>query len=446
MKLTKKQYIALASMLFGMFFGAGNLIFPAFMGQMAGANSPMATLGFLVTGVGLPLLSIIAMGISRSDGMEAMAERVGRGYSLFFTCALYLTIGPLFAIPRTATVSFSVGIESMMPEAGRFWLLGFSVLFFAATLFFSLHPSKILTWIGRIINPLFLVFLGVLLITALVNPMGPISAVEPTGKYVEQSFLTGFLEGYNTLDVLAGLAFGIVIINVVKELGVFEPKDIAKTTMKAGVLGFILMSVIYVAITLVGAQSRTLYPLQQNGGPVLSLVARHYFGGFGAVLLAATVIFACLKTAIGLVTSCAENFAKMFPRVMKYRGWAILFSAASFVVANFGLNAILTWSLPVLMFLYPLSITLILLNTFGGFFSYAKPVFVWTTALTIPAALLDLIRALPVFAVEGLHLGGLIALAEKALPLYTQGLGWVVPALVGFVIGFVVYRTKQRSA
>ena len=443
MKLKAKQYAALASMLFGMFFGAGNLIFPALMGQMAGSKSPAATVGFLITGVGLPLLSIVAMGLSRSEGLMDMAGRVSRGYSMFFTCALYLTIGPLFAIPRTATVSFEVGIEAMAPELHPVWLVVFSVLFFAAVLFFSLRPSGILTWIGRIINPLFLVFLGVLLITALVSPMGAVSAVAPTGNYAERSFLTGFLEGYNTLDVLAGLAFGIVIIQVVRDLGVKEPKDIAANTVKAGVFGFILMSLIYVAITLMGAQSRNILPLAKNGGIVLSQVAQHYFGPFGGILLAVTVILACLKTAIGLVTSCAENFSKMFPRSMSYRGWAITFSVFSFIVANFGLNAIITWSLPVLMFLYPLAITLILLNLCGRWFGYAKPVFQWTTGFTVPAALLDLINALPAGVKEALHLGGLIDLAEKVIPFYAQGMGWILPAATGCLIGLIIYRAGK---
>ena len=153
--LSSKQYILLASMLFGMFFGAGNLIFPVSMGQQAGANLWPAAIGFCLTGVGLPLLGIAAMGISRSEGLFDMCNKVGRPYSYFFTCLLYLSIGPLFAIPRTATVSFSVGILPLIPEESSSVILCiFSALFFAIVLFFSLRPSGIMTWVGKILNPL----------------------------------------------------------------------------------------------------------------------------------------------------------------------------------------------------------------------------------------------------------------------------------------------------
>ena len=443
MKLNFKQYIALASMLFGLFFGAGNLIFPALMGQMAGSASPAAMAGFIATGVGLPLLGIVAFGLSRSSGLMEMASRVSRGYGLFFTCALYLTIGPLFAIPRTATVSFSVGIEALIPGSSQIWLLVFSLAFFAAVLFFSLRPGKILTTVGRVINPLFLASLGVLLVTAMLNPLADISTIAPSGAYESQSFLTGFLEGYNTVDALASLAFGIIVVNVIKDLGVTDPKSIAMDTIKAGIFSSIIMAVIYVGITVVGAQSRGVYDIAPNGGIALSLIAQHYFGSFGGILLAVTITLACLKTAIGLVTSCSQMFTELFPKSMSYKYWAILFSLVSFAIANFGLNAITTWSLPVLMFLYPLAIILILLNICGGLFNYSPIVFGWTTWFTFAAAILDLIRSLPGFATEALGLNGFIAAVGNFLPFFNIGMGWVIPSLVGFAIGFVLYRKNK---
>ena len=162
-KLSFKEYVYVASMLFGMFFGAGNLIFPVYMGQVAGRNVWPAIVGFLVTGVGLPLLGVAALGISRSSGLFDLSRKVGRPYAYFFTCALYLTIGPFFAIPRCATTSFTVGLEQVLPNGGssRVYLLLFSLLFFAATLFFSLRPGKILTYVGKILTPCFLAFLAI---------------------------------------------------------------------------------------------------------------------------------------------------------------------------------------------------------------------------------------------------------------------------------------------
>lgn len=211
-KRTLKELLVVASMLFGMFFGAGNLIFPASMGQMAGWNLWQASAGFLITGVGLPLLGVAALGISREDGLLGLSSRVGKRYGLFFTCVLYLTIGPFFAIPRCATVSYTVGMERVLPGAGQtVGLAVFSLLFFGVVLFFSLRPGEILTWIGKVLNPLFLFFLAILVVRALVSPLGNFAEIAPSGAYASHAFSTGLLEGYNTMDALAGLAFGIVV-------------------------------------------------------------------------------------------------------------------------------------------------------------------------------------------------------------------------------------------
>ena len=199
-KFTMKDYIALASLLFGLFFGAGNLIFPALMGQMAGDHTASATLGFVITGVGLPLLGIIAISLSRSEGLYDLGCKVSRPYSLLFTCLLYLTIGPFFALPRTATVPYSVGLVPALHKDSPLVLGIFSLCFFAAVLWFSLKPSDILTHVGKIINPLFLVFLAVLIVMCFVKPMGYVNVAAPTGEYVSHPFFRGFLEGYNTMD------------------------------------------------------------------------------------------------------------------------------------------------------------------------------------------------------------------------------------------------------
>ncbi|NMA82721.1 MAG: branched-chain amino acid transport system II carrier protein, partial [Epulopiscium sp.] len=246
-KLSLKDYTYLASMLFGMFFGAGNLIFPVYMGQLAGRNVWPATLGFLITGVGLPLLGIVAMGISHSSGLNEMGSRVHPIYSIFFTCALYLTIGPFFAIPRTATVSFEVGLAPLLPDNRiKLSLAIFSFLFFAAVLWFSIRPSKILLWIGKILNPIFLLSLSILIVAALINPMGSIAELPVAESYQSNSFFKGFLEGYNTMDALAALAFGIVVIKVIRDLGVKEPTTIAADTVKSGFFSTLIMALIYI--------------------------------------------------------------------------------------------------------------------------------------------------------------------------------------------------------
>ena len=443
-KLTLRQLLAVASMLFGLFFGAGNLIFPASMGQLAGRNLWLAAAGFLVTGVGLPLLGVAALGISRAEGLLGLSSRVSRGYGLFFTCLLYLTIGPFFAIPRCATVSYTVGIQRMLPETGQTLALAvFSLVFFAAVLFFSLRPGEILTWVGKVLNPLFLAFLAVLVLRALTAPLGAVSAIEPSGSYAGAALSTGLLEGYNTMDALASLAFGIVVVNAIRGLGVEEPGQVARSTVLAGVFSSLLMALIYLLVTVVGAQSRGAFPAAANGGEALAQITEHYFGAAGALILAATVTIACLKTAVGLITSCSETFVELFPKGPGYRVWAVIFCVVSFLIANLGLNAILNYSTPVLMFLYPLSIVLILLTLGGRLFGNHPTVLRWTIGCTAVAALADLLRTLPEGTRAVLHLEGVVTLAESWLPLCKAGFGWLVPAVVGLVIGLVLRRARR---
>ena len=359
-KLTAREIVAVASLLFGLFFGAGNLIFPVHMGQMAGANSVVAILGFVVTAVGLPLLAIVSMALSRS---ESLAELSGR------------------------------------------------------------------------------VFLLLLIIAALLNPTAGLAEVAPEGNYVNHPFVTGFLEGYNTMDILAALAFGITIVQVIKELGVEKPQDVAGATYRAGLFSSHLMAVIYALITLMGVFSRGVFATSENGGIALTQIAHHYFGPAGQLILAATVTLACLKTSIGLVTSCAETFGLLFPKV-SYKAWTVLFSVFPLVVSNFGLTQIITLSLPVLMFLYPLAITLILLTVFGKFYGNDRKIYVSVTACTFLAAILDLLNALPASAIEAIHVAGLLNWAGRTLPLFSLGLGWLLPAAIGLVIGLVWRKVK----
>mgnify|MGYP002981547790 CR=1 FL=1 len=447
-RLTFSQQFFIATMLFGLFFGAGNLIFPIFLGSQAGRNVWPAIVGLLITGVGIPLLGVAAQGISRSNGLQEMAGRVSPRYSIFFTCALYLTIGPFFAIPRCASTSFTVGIEPLLGENvnATVLLAVFSCVFFAAVLFFSLRPGKILTWVGKLLTPLFLLVLAILVVTALLHPTDRITDMTPSAAYAAAPFFAGFLEGYNTMDALASLAFGIVVINVIRGLGVTEPGAIAKNTVLSGIFSCLFMGGIYVAVTIVGAQSHSLTVSCTNGGEAFAVIAEHYLGRAGLVVLALTVILACLKTSIGLVTSCAETFTAMFPNGPKYGFWATCFSIFSLLVTNIGLNAIIAISLPVLMFLFPLAITLILLALLGHFFDHDRAVYVWVTGLTLVAAFYDLLRTLPDHLRAVLHVNGLVDTVGKALPFATIGLGWICPAILGLVIGLIFRAVRPKKA
>ena len=448
--LTFKETVTLTSMLFGMFFGAGNLIFPAKMGIDAGSNLWSAFLGVFITAVGIPMLAVVALGLSRCEGVVQLSGKVGKKYSMFFCTLLYLTIGPLFAIPRCASTSFSVGAVNLIGDGNSgLYLALFSFVFFAVVLFFSLKPNGIMTWIGKILNPVFLVFLFALVIAALVNPITTVSQVIPQESYASggKAFFTGFLEGYNTLDALAGLAFGIVVIQVVRSHGIEEPGRVAVNTAKAGVFSCLLMGLIYFFITLITAQSAPLCEGASDGGQVLGIIAQHYFHSAGAILTAAIVTFACLKTAIGLVTSCSEAFVQMFPKGPGYSVWAVCFCLVSFGIANFGLSTIVAWCVPVLMFVYPLAITLILLALTEKWFDKSPIVYAFTTGFTLVAATLYFLGTLSGMLPGSRFLAAITQFAGRFIPLYSLGMGWIVPALIGFAIGmgFHFYRHRLSS-
>lgn len=445
-RLGGKQRILVATTLFGMFFGAGNLIFPVHLGQLAGWNALPAMIGFIITAVGIPILGVAAIGNTHSDGLQALSNRVGKCYGYVFTCLLYLTIGPFFAIPRCATTSFTTGIYPMLGDAvpERAALLVFSLLFFALVLFFSLRPANITVWIGKVINPLFLLFLTILVVSALLNPGAPASAVEPDGAYHEHALFSALIEGYGTMDAIAGLAFGIVVIDIIRSMGVREDDTVAKEVLRSGVLAGVLMAIIYVATILMGAQSRGLFPLSENGGIALAQISGCYLGSAGSVILALTITLACLKTSIGLVTSCADTFARMFPGACSYKVWAVIFSVFSFAVSNFGLSRLIAYSLPVLMFLYPPAITLILLALCGRLFGHDRVVYVSVTVFTLSAALFDLFKTLPASLQSALHLEGAVGFAQQVLPWFNLNLGWVVPALVGFAVGMTIRLFRKN--
>ena len=438
MKLTYKQRLLVAMTLFGMFFGAGNLIFPVHLGQLAGRNAFEAMVGFIITAVTLPVLAVAAIGFTHSDGLQKLADKAGKKYSLIFTCILYLTIGPLFAIPRCATTSFTTGIAPLWNSP--YALLIFSFIFFLIAGILSLKPGKITLYIGRIINPVFLAFYSILLFCALLNPSASVSSILPESSYMSGSLFKGLVEGYGTMDTIAGLAFGIVVIDVIRKMGVEKKEDIAKEVLSSGLIAGMLMALIYVLSIVMGAQSRGLFELSENGGIALAQISSHYLGKAGTLILAVTITSACLKTTIGLITSCSDTFERMSHGRISYRVWAVGFTLVSFLIANFGLSAIISWSIPVLMLIYPPSITLVLLALTGKIHDHDTVVYRWTLAFVWPVAFLDFWKALPYDLMPSLT--RVLTSISAMLPFSAYSLGWLLPAMVGLCIGMLIKRRK----
>lgn len=443
-RLSFSAYAVIGVMLFALFFGAGNLIFPAQLGQYAGTNFTPAIIGFLVTGVGLPLLGVLAIGFSGSSNLQELASRVHPIYGVVFTIALYLTIGPFFATPRTGTVAYDIGFSTLFGDSGLALFI-FTLIFFAVTLLFSLNPTKIVNRVGKVLAPGIIILLAVLIGLTIFNPMGSIQG--PQEAYASSGLTKGILEGYNTMDALASLVFAIIVINAVKALGVTNKREILSATAKSGVVAISFLAIIYVGIAYIGATSTELFGLFETGGPVLSSAAGHYFGTFGNAILAVIITLACLTTSIGLITACAEYFHTLMPKI-SYKKWAMVFTLVSFTIANFGLANIISYSIPMLMLLYPLAITLMLLTFLSPLFNHSRFVYVVSISVAFIVGIFDGLKAL----CDSLSIDyfgwmqPILAFYENTLPLYGQGLGWLVPVVVVTIITGVIARFLKVQA
>lgn len=431
MENSNKRYIAIGLMLFALLFGAGNLIFPAAMGQNAGVNVWYAVLGFCVTGVGLPLISIAALGYSGCLDLEEAAGRVHPWYGVFYSVVSYLAIGPCFAAPRTGTVSFEIAVKpflgSFSPDIA---LPIFLLIFFLLTYWLAATPSKLVDRVGKILTPALLAVILLLIVQSFITPLGTPQA--PTKNYATPvtAVMQGILDGYNTLDAIASFIFATLVISFVKEGGVTHPKAIMKQVLLSGSIAVALLAFIYIFIAKIGADSVTPLGILETGAPVLAGSAKILFGNLGAAILAVIVLLACLSTSVGLVTCCAAYFMRLLGH-FSYKTYAVIFCVISYLVGLFGLKTIIVSTIPVLMFIYPLLVALICLIFLDKFFGGRQCVYAWTIAFTFVMATINLLET------AGVNLGSFETMLQTYVPLHTFGMGWIPFAAVGFVIGLI---------
>lgn len=323
-------------------------------------------------------------------------------------------------------------------------LAAFSILFFLTAWWFSRKPSNLLIYVGKFLNPVFLILLGVILAFGFFAPLGTVQEAAIQFPYTQNAFFTGFTQGYNTLDALASLAFGIIIISTIKEMGFSKSSEIAKYTIQSGAISIILMGIIYTLLAFLGTMSLGEFTLSTNGGIALAQIAHYYLGNFGSILLTMIVIIACLKTAIGLITAFSETFVELFPK-RSYRFFIAIVSLLPCLFANVGLTNIIQISTPVLMFLYPLAITLILLALLEPIIGYRKEVYIATTLFTLIASIADALNSLPnaIKDYPGVH--ALLIFCQKWLPFFSIGMAWVAPAIAGFIVGFLWNTLRKRN-
>lgn len=422
--LSPANLLALGFMTFALFLGAGNIIFPPSAGLSAGANLWPTATGFLITAVGLPLLTLVALA-RVGGGIQELTAPLGKLPGLILAILVYLAIGPLFATPRTATVSYEVGIVGLV---GSSWqtLLGYSLVFFAVVLYLALKPGRLVDNIGKIITPILLVALAVLGLTAAFFPAGSVG--EPVAAYRESPIVAGVLEGYLTMDALGALVFGVVITRAIQDRQVQETHIVTRYTVVAAVIAAIGLALVYLALFQLGATSSTLVSEGANGGQILAAFVQYRFGSAGSVLLAIVITLACLTTAVGLISACGAFFSREFPVTYAQVVW--VFTIFCMAVSNQGLDSLIRISIPVLVGLYPLAIVLVCLGLFSA--SLARPQNIMRPVMAV---------ALIFGVIDGLKTAGFMARDTawmSALPFSSEGLGWLVPALLMLLIALVV--------
>ena len=432
--LSRKDLVLVSLMLFSLFFGAGNLIFPPFLGQAAGSATWVAMIGFFITAVGFPILGVVA--VAKSGGLYSLAKRVHPVFAAVFTVLIYLSIGPGLGIPRAGSLPFEMAVAPYLPESisTTLALFLFTLVFFSVAYWLSLSPAKLVDRMGKVLTPTLLVLISLIFIASIFRPIGAYG--EATGEYVTSPFVKGFLEGYLTMDTIAALNFGIVISLAIKSRGVSDEKLVVSNSIKAGVIAGSLLIAIYAVLGHLGATSGGRFGTTANGAQTLTNVITYIFGKPGAVLLAVIFTLACLTTCVGLITSCSQYFATLTSKV-SYKGFVRILALLSMGIANMGLTQILSISVPVLNAIYPIAIMLIVLGMMNRVFKGNTMAYRLTIIFTGVVSVVDALGQV------GVGVEALTKLFER-LPLYSQGLGWIVPAVVGMILGVLMNVVKEN--
>lgn len=435
---TRKRFIfiPIALMLFALFFGAGNLIFPASLGQKSGTALNASMTGFLLTAAGLPLICLIAIALSKSKDLFIITKKIHPAFGYGFTTILYLTIGPLFAIPRTGTVSYNIGVLPLLSQNSTGYLALFLALFFALSLWLALDAQKLVNRIGGIMTPVLLTFLLILIFLSLYAPLGYIQA--PVSPYDTRAFLNGFLSGYETMDALASLVFGSIVIESIRKYGSGAHQHLTHLTSGIGLFAVLLLGIIYIFIAHMGGQTTAVLGISENGAPILSYVAQHYLGNWGNVLLAVIVFLACLTTSIGLLSACARYFNQICPRI-SYKHYLYIFTGIAFAIGILGLEAILTASVYLLLFLYPVTIILSLLLLAQKI----KPVSTITYLSTLGAVTLT--SLISVLDKNLAFIPSALSSVLHWIPYYESGFLWLPAGIAGFIAGLIYEKIKKQN-
>jgi LIVCS family branched-chain amino acid:cation transporter len=412
--------------LFAMFFGAGNLIFPPYMGFMAGSLWSIALLGFLMTGITMPLLGIMAS--ARAGGtVEHLAGRVDPKFARILSIVILLAIGPLLAIPRTAATTFEMGVRPNLPWVGP---AASSVVFFLLTLFFALNQSKVVDKIGKILTPFLLATLVLIILKGVLAPLSPITAGS-----LPNAFSSGFREGYQTMDAMASVVFAEIIIAALVFKGYVRVSDQVRLASLAGLIAATGLGLVYGGLMYLGATSRSLFPPDIERTTLLINITQGILGGAGKIALGLAVSLACLTTSIGLTATVGDYFSALSKGKIGYKSICVATCIFSGIFATVGVTRIVTIAVPLLILVYPVVIVLIILTIIGR----SKIDRAIYAGAVIGAMLTSIFDALTSAGLPFAPVNNLISY----IPLAKAGFPWVLPALGGGVIGALIRRGRS---
>ena len=424
----RNDALILGAALFSMFFGAGNLIFPPFLGLISGDKWNWAMVGFLLTGIGLPLLGIIASA-KVGGGVDKLGKKVSPIFSKFLGITVVLAIGPLLAIPRTGATAFEMGILPMFPNANP---IVFSVIYFGITLALVIKPTNVIDKIGKILTPALLILLALLIIRGIVYPMG-----EPIEEDIVKPFSDGFTQGYQTMDALAAILFGGIISASLTQRG-YDDKEQMSMTKKAGIIAVAGLTFVYGGLGYLGATGGSLFSKDIAKTDLIMNIANNSLKSFGELGLGLAVSLACITTAIGLTATVGQYFNQVSKGKIKYETIVIGTIIFSTIMSYKGVEAIISFAEPILVFMYPMVIVLVLLTVFLGDYIKNDNVYKFAIYATLVVSAID---SLSMLGVKG-NITKLISM----LPLASSGFSWVIPAIIGGVVGHFITPKENIPA
>ena len=411
-------------MLFALFFGAGNLIFPPVLGASAGDRLPAVMAGFLITGVLLPLIAVIAVSTS-GEGILGLARRVGGRFGAVAPAAVYLSIGPLYAIPRVVTVAYELATRPVLELLGaapdRWTLPAHAAGFLAVSVLIALRPSRLADRVGRWLTPALLALIVVLCVATIAG--GGVVERVAAGPYAASPFSTGLTQGYLTMDVLAATVFGIVVIQTLRSRGIGSTGRVVRATAAAGGIAAALLAAVYIGLAMIGTRTGGA---ADDGTALLRSAASSALGPAGVIVFAAIVILACLTTSVGLLSAWAGYAYATLPRTTFSRH-LVAGAGCALILSNLGLAVIIRIVAPLTLLLYPITITLVaatILDVVAP--GRLRTAYTWPVAV---AGVLGLVSAL---AEAGWDAPSALLARSGA---WNGSTGWIAPTLLALVLG-----------